>query len=126
MKDNYATNSIFFGVVTTKPAEEGATLRKFVCPNCGSEWICDHNDYEYEGVQHLYSSVDRSIALTKVIVKCKCPSCECDASANNIQDVRSLLLEYKIASADSRYFGDEETRKRYYEENGIPYPGPKK
>lgn len=124
MKDNYATNSIFFGMIT-KPPEEGATLRKFICPNCGSEWICDHNDYEYEGVQHLYSSVDGSIALTKVTVKCKCPICKCDTIANNIQDLKSFLPEYKLFLANSRYFSDEETRKRYYEENGIPYPGPK-
>lgn len=74
-------------IITHEP-ELGATLKMFHCPNCGTEWIADYEDYT---ILHVDS-------LGFVKIEANCPTCSCPSTPVYPYRAAALVEEYRKAA----------------------------
>ena len=78
MKTNkYDTKPTSLPIIVTKDSAPGAALREFHCPNCGTEWIADWDNYEIIDIIKVFGT-EGSVIIRKVKVQANCPKCCCE------------------------------------------------
>lgn len=99
--------------IITHLSEPSATLREFICPLCGTEWISDWNEYE------IHSPLLGSPPLGYVEVTSHCPRCYY-ITEGLYPDPKTTFNKYKNFIEKNKT--EEEKYKETRHEQKIPDP----